>query len=277
MHTLRAPNGYLSVPYFERQVGNNCRVHALNALFNRNVIDERRLRELDAQFHAHYGDVMSASMYDHFDIVQADTRMLVSYILETRCKYVTHYIPIGGAKRELLLHDFGAFNHVEQLFDPTVAACLCFSRDHIWAVRKHGGEWYNLDSLFARPRRIAHVEDAFEGAQHGLILIYSRSYARTTLLPLYQRRTCAAVREANLTDDTVKAWVSTVKQRRELGALQPALCNFFRVYATVDPTPNATILGMYNTMCTAFSVSLPHTTQSVVIPLIQFVIQYTAS
>lgn len=261
-------------PYFERQVGNNCRVHAMNALFNRNVIDERRMRELDEQFHAHYGDTMSTSSFDHFDIIQADTLMLVSFILEMRCKYVTHYIPIGSAKRELFLQDFGPHDRIEQVFDPTIAACLCFSRDHIWAVRKHGGEWYNLDSLFARPRRIGSVHDAFDSGQHGLILIYSRAVAKQRLLPLYQRRTCAAVRAANLTRDTVKEWVKQVKSRRELGQLQPALCNFFRVYAAVEPEPDASILRMYTTMCTSFSVSLPATTEPVVLPLIEFVIRY---
>lgn len=250
-------------------------MHALNALFNRNVIDEQRLRELDAVFHARYGDVMPQAFAEHFDYVQSDTLMLVSFILEWRCKYVTHYIPIGSAKRERIQADFGAYETLEDVFDPAIAACLCFSRDHIWAVRKHGGEWYNLDSLFARPRRIARVEDAFDGGQHGLILIYSRTDARTRLLPLYQRRVCKAVRETNLTRDTVKQWLEQVRTQRELGGLQPALCNFFRVYAAARHPPDASILDMYNTMCTSFSVSLPDTAQPVVLPLIEFVIHYS--
>lgn len=273
MHAFRAPH-QISGPYFERQVGNNCRVHALNALFNRNVIDEHRLKELDTQFHAHYGDVMPAGTAEHFDYVQSDTLMLVSFILERRCKYVTHYVPIGYAKREHLAADFGQYDKLEDVFDPTIAACLCFSRDHIWAVRKHGGEWYNLDSLFARPRRISTVQDAFDGGQHGVILIYSRLEARTRLLPLYQRRVCKAVREVNLTRDTVKQWLQQVTTRRELGGLQPALCNFYRVYTAVSDTPDGSVVRMYNTMCASFSVSLPETAQPVVLPLVEFVINY---
>ena len=126
MHAFRAPHQSLG-PYFERQVGNNCRVHALNALFNRNVIDERRLREFDAQFHAQYGDVMPVAT-EQFDYVQSDTLMLVSYILEVRCRYVTHYVPIGHAKKEHFVSEFGSFDALEEVFDPSIAACLCFSR-----------------------------------------------------------------------------------------------------------------------------------------------------
>lgn len=247
-----------TAPYFERQRGDACRVHALNALFGRPVIDEARLREWAGAFDAHYGHHVT----DQFDCVQSDSLTLVSFILEQRCGYVTHYLPIVSP-RVCYLH----------LVDPAVPAIMMFNAAHIWTLRRWSegdGQWYNLDSLLGRPVRLSSSPPSPLPPQTGAILICTPAHGRRVLLPFYRAGVCRYVREHNLNSDTaVRAWGAQVQQARELGALETWLCNFLRVYCAVM-CANAKLKE--DTLALLRAPAPSDAVWSMVLPLLQFVV-----
>jgi hypothetical protein len=247
-------------PYSERQRGDACRVHALNALFGRAVIDEARLKEWAHEFDAHYGYHVT----DQFDCVQSDSLTLVSFILEQRCKYVTHYVPLHRSSPLPV--------QLKPLMDPRVPALLLFNANHIWCVRKWDegdGAWYNLDSLMGRPLRLMEVPAL--PAQTGAILIHTQAHALQVLLPQYQRDVCAYVRAHKLnTEQAVRQWLQAVK---ELGTLETAMCNFLRVYCSQQGA-NADVKVKYDQLLKALGPTLRENLWTVVLPLIQFIVRF---
>ena len=259
-----------SEPYFEAQRDGNCRAHSLNALFGRKVIEAARLTELSAIFDFEYGSKVT----EQFDCVQSDSLMLVSYILETRAPYVTHYVPIGCMSN--FLSETGA-RRLEEVIDPTVPALLCFTVDHIWAVRQHGGTWWNLDSMQFRPRRVPSPDYGFTASAHGVVLIYSREEASQRLLPLYQRRVCAYLRAQGLSSvNAIEKWAQGVQKSKELGELETALCCFFRVYGRTQKEDKEykENMRLFKILCIHYASALPDNVWSVVIPLTKFIVHF---
>lgn len=249
-------------PYSERQRGDACRVHALNALFGRPVIDEARLGEWAREFDAHYGYHVT----DQFDCVQSDSLTLVSFILETRCKYVTHYVPLHRPPSPLDL---------APLLDPHVPAVLLFNANHIWCVRRWDegdGQWYNLDSLMGRPQRL--FQPPLLPAQTGAILLFTPSHAHRVLLPKYQREVCTYVRTHALnTTDAVQQWASSAQSSRELGSLETSLCNFMRVYMTTR-SAEPEVVQKYRELLKQLGPSLRTSMWTLVLPLLTFAVRF---
>jgi hypothetical protein len=258
-------------PYHERQVGNNCRIHALNTLFGRPVIDVARLKEWSAIFDAQYGHQVT----EQFDYVQSDSLMLVSFILEARCNYVTHYVPLGTLDAALR-HDFGG-KQLGQVMDQRVPALLCFNPFHIWTVRRHRGQWYVIDSLLARPLQVNSPADGVRGSNNGVILIFTPTVAATTLLPLYQRRICGYLRKEKL-DSTaqVQSWAARVRQTKELGELETALCSFYRVLraAPVPVDNKEKLIECSNALTSKYVATVSKSVASIIIPLIEFAVHF---
>jgi hypothetical protein len=248
-------------PYFERQVAGNCRVHSLNALFGRSVITPQRLTELSGVFDAEYGHVVT----EQFDCVKSDSLMLVSYILERQTKYVTHYIPLGACAE--FLKEVGV-QDLTELFDPIVPAFMCFNAGHIWTVRKHKGEWWSLDSLQFRARRLMGPRDGFNPQIHGVLLVFTPSYAERVLLPLYQSRVCGYLRAHSLSSGSaISGWIAAVQRDKELGDLETALCSFFRVYRRAGEAPHTVI-------DTHYAQALSNV-REMIVPLVELVVHYT--
>ena len=247
--------------FHERQSGDLCRVHALNALFGRVVIDELRLKEWARKFDDHYGYHVT----DQFDCVQSDSLTLVSFILETQCKYVTHYVP------------FNSQAPIAALLDVHVPALLMFNAHHIWTLRRWeegDGHWYNLDSLMGRPLRLPHGPPVTCPPHTGAILILTRNAAKTTLLPLYQAQVCKQLRAQNLSSsDAVRTWAAQVQARRELGALETSLCNLFRVYSAMTDA-DTNIVHTYKVTLQSLAPSLTTIVWTQIVPLLQFVVKH---
>jgi hypothetical protein len=243
-------------PYSERQRGDACRVHALNALFGRPVIDEARLAHWATVFDAHYGHHVT----HQFDCVQSDSLTLLSFILEQRCRYVTHYLPLTSPR----------VSYVE-LMDPAVPALMLFNAGHIWTLRRWDegdGQWYNLDSLMGRPLRIPGPPSPLP-PHTGAILVCTQAHASKVLLSHYQAGVCRYVREHGLsTDEAVRQWCARVTKQRELGTLETWLCNFMRVYCADTDKADADVCKLYNEWLRA------HTPPDQVMPLLRFTVRF---
>jgi hypothetical protein len=263
-----------TAPYHERQVGDNCRIHALNTLFGRPVIDVPRLKEWSKVFDDQYGHQVT----DQFDYVQSDSLMLVSFILESRCKYVTHYIPLGTLDAALRT-DFGG-RQLEQVMDKRVPALLCFNPYHIWTVRRHGQQWYVIDSLLARPMQVRSARDGVRGSHNGVILIYTPACAASTLLPVYQRRICAYLRKEKLDSAAqVQAWATRVRLTKELGELETALCSFYRVLKAVPGggADKSRLVECAQALTCKYVSTVSTSVASIIMPLIEYAVHFIAT
>jgi hypothetical protein len=267
---------FSAAPYHERQVGNNCRIHALNTLFGRPVIDVPRLKEWSVLFDEQYGHQVT----EQFDYIQSDSLMLVSFILEARCHYVTHYIPLGTLDAALNT-DFKG-KPLDAIMDPYIPALLCFNPFHIWTVRRHQGRWYVIDSLLARPLMVQSPRDGVRGSNNGVILIFRPRLAASTLLPLYQRRICTYLRKERLNStEQLKAWVARVKKTKELGDLETALCCFYRVFRAapveVPPEQKQHLVDCSKALMSKYVVTVSTNVASIIVPLIEYAVHFIAA
>jgi hypothetical protein len=130
------------IPFFERQQGGLCRMHALNAYLaiarpdlGRPAYSEsefkKEIASFDAQQHSRFGTSISAT---DFDAVFSDQRGVIGYILGKHGIYVRH-VAIGTANCNT---------------DAAIAAGVFFvyNANHIWImIRRTDKLWSRVDSL----------------------------------------------------------------------------------------------------------------------------------
>lgn len=122
--------------YYERQSGNLCRKHSLNAFFGRNEIKtdlfNKLCDEYDRFMLIKYNIVVKSQNYD---VISSNHYNIVSYILE-KYGFTTIYIPINYN----ILKKQNIINKVEN-------DIFIFNDSHIWIAKKVNGKWYKIDSL----------------------------------------------------------------------------------------------------------------------------------
>ncbi|MCH9716341.1 MAG: Josephin domain-containing protein [Gammaproteobacteria bacterium] len=167
-------------PYFERQVGGNCRIHAINSLFAGPVLSAEKLKDYSDAFDNQYESPITFQ----FDGVQSDTLTLVSFVIEDMTDYRTLIVCPGRIQD--LLQECGESN-ISDLVQDDVPAVLLFNDHHIWTVRRHQNEWWNLDSLGGRPQKLGNL-NRLRRDKTGFIFIYEGLGIQRQLLPLLSRR-----------------------------------------------------------------------------------------
>jgi hypothetical protein len=216
-------------PYHERQVGGNCRLHALNTMLGAPVVGAAKLSEFHKAFDALHG----TSVPSDFDCVQSDTMMLISAVLEASTEYRTLYVPVGGLSN--VLREFGA-SRLQDVLDPDAPGFMVFTAGHIWTVRRDESksnvdEWWNMDSLSLNPSKLRDL-DALTSPTHrdrGYLLLFSPQGVAEQLMPLLRNRVCRCMRMLDLrsVDEFVAHTIGHPEQL--LGELEPALLSFARL------------------------------------------------
>ena len=128
--------------YWEKQQGNNCRIHSLNAFFGKQKITPEIFNYYCGEYDKLVQGLNSRDM-DGF----AECRSIVSYIIDTLTEKMCFLIPInlnGVSKKHREIWDF---NRLISYFGVSVSEYFEFNKDHIWANRYIDGEWYKIDSL----------------------------------------------------------------------------------------------------------------------------------
>ncbi len=173
------------LPYFERQVGGNCRIHAINSLFAGGILTAEKLKEYSVAFDNRYESAITFE----FDGVQSDTLTLVSYVIEDMTDYRTLMVSPGQLQSVL---DECNSTSIHALIQEEVPAVLVFNDHHIWTIRRHRNEWWNLDSMGGRPKKLgngaAQHLDRLRRQKIGFIFIYEGEGIQTKLIPLLSRR-----------------------------------------------------------------------------------------
>lgn len=128
--------------YRENQVSGNCRIHALNAFFQKNHITPESFAEYARQFDAYlkktYNTIVSSM---DFDLVNSDQNNIVCYILKKESElYSTKYFALNY--HLIYRGDVQKCMEMAEFF-------FVYNINHIWGVKKFQGKWYTLDSMAA--------------------------------------------------------------------------------------------------------------------------------
>ena len=177
--------------YWEPQTGSNCRVHALNALFQGPAVTPESLIKYTRDFDAFYNITVNSMGVgtDGYEAVQSDGRTLLSFVIETiDPRAVTYYVPINSVPAALTRFK------VQGIEDLSIPSCLVFSSEHVWCCRRDKADpatWWTLDSSNGL-RRVTRVLP--RSADRGAILVFSKPAAREHVLPLLKQELAAALK-----------------------------------------------------------------------------------
>ena len=124
--------------YCERQRGDLCRLHSINAYFGYKKIDEDEFFKYCSEYDEVIKGLKTIDM-DGF----AEGRCIISYILDTLDKQYVYLIPINsynGARNHI---DIDRYNKLIKL----VNGFFEFNKGHVWFNKKINGIWYKIDSI----------------------------------------------------------------------------------------------------------------------------------
>ena len=152
--------------YWEKQQGNNCRIHSLNAMFGRKVITE----DLFGTECDNYDKVIPGLVSRNMDGF-AECRNIVSYIVDKYTNQFSLLIPLNY--RNVSKSNRIEFNNYERyipFLGTNIQGYFEFNKDHIWYNRFYKGEWYKIDSLSG----ITKINKLRHFSENGYFLLFSK-------------------------------------------------------------------------------------------------------
>jgi hypothetical protein len=205
--------------YVERQVGDQCRRHALNALVQAPALDAAAFTQLAADWDA----LEPGAVGPQFESVHSDGRSFLSFAAERLLPLMSaQYVPLGAA--EALRQDVASTTG--QALEAHVHAYLEFNQGHVWAcAQDEAKQWWRLDSLAGTPTR---MPNPHLSAAHGYVLILPLQRAAELLIPVHAARlrraleahdTCGALSE----DIETSLFAYLHLMQRALGGVPSAL------------------------------------------------------
>jgi len=124
--------------YVERQTGDLCRLHSINAYFGYKKIDEEEFFKYCSEYDEVIKGLKTVSM-DGF----SEGRCIISYILDKLDKQYVYLIPINSYNGVRSHIDIERYNKLIKL----VNGFFEFNKGHVWFNKKMNGNWYKIDSI----------------------------------------------------------------------------------------------------------------------------------
>jgi hypothetical protein len=121
--------------YHERQRGNLCRMHVLNAYFGYAKFNEQLFQELCKKFDNYlisFGYNLNCSSLD-FDAIHSNQETIISFALKD-CPTYFIYKAINEQINKQYFNDFCDFVFI-------------FNQNHIFGLKKINNQWFKIDSL----------------------------------------------------------------------------------------------------------------------------------
>ena len=128
--------------YWERQKGDTCRIHSLNAMFGKPQISEDEFKKLCQEYDTIIWGLNSIQM-DGF----AECRSIVSYVVDKYTKKYTQLVPINVNGIHSKNREYWNYNRFVPKLGRTIKAYFEFNKGHIWFNKWINNEWYKIDSL----------------------------------------------------------------------------------------------------------------------------------
>ena len=130
--------------YWERQRGDNCRIHSLNAYFGENKISDEHFNKLCDEYDNLIFGLKSIEM-DGF----AECRSIISFIVDKYSNKYCQLVPInlrGVHNKNRNSWDYNRY--IKFIGEKKGINCYFeFNKDHVWFNKLVDGEWYKIDSL----------------------------------------------------------------------------------------------------------------------------------
>tara|TARA_B110000967_G_C18797331_1_gene516498 strand:- start:68 stop:808 length:741 start_codon:yes stop_codon:yes gene_type:complete len=124
--------------YWERQSGDLCRLHSINAYFGFKKLDQNSFFNYCSEYDELIKGLKTQGM-DGF----SEGRCIISYILDKLDSKYIFLIPINSYN--------GIRNHIDiDRYNKLIPKLLCyfeFNKGHVWINKKINGLWYKIDSI----------------------------------------------------------------------------------------------------------------------------------
>ena len=124
--------------YCERQRGDLCRLHSINAYFGYKKIDENEFFKYCSEYDEVIKGLKTVDM-DGF----SEGRCIISYILDKLNNKYMYLIPINSYTGSRNHIDIERYNKLIKL----VNGFFEFNKGHVWFNKKINGKWYKIDSI----------------------------------------------------------------------------------------------------------------------------------
>lgn len=155
----------ISSPYYERQRGGNCRIHAVNMAIGARATTREEFTEVLSPLFSQVYQVPDAMPFDY---VVSDGLTLAAFAAE-RKDDTLFALGMNHPTAETVYRQRSSRDVFRRL-EGVCKACLVYNADHVWAARPG---WL-LDSMRGRPRKIHGPMSSCFGRHHVTLLLDRR-------------------------------------------------------------------------------------------------------
>ena len=155
--------------YVERQVGNQCRRHALNAYFGGAVLQWNDLEKYSKDFEKFYNLPSTNKMKNDYDYFNSDGSSLLTYIGE-QILPERFFLVIPNGKITEWIESIGLS------LDNCDDSILVFHSDHVYCIKRQQGKWFILDSLSPTPYQVP-LQQILSDKRLGLVISFDKQVA----------------------------------------------------------------------------------------------------
>lgn len=125
--------------YYERQRGDLCRLHSLNAYFGYQKLTEKEFYDYCDEYDKIIEGLDSKKM-DGF----AEGRCIINYIIDVIENKYTLTIPLNTSKNS---REFIDIIRYKKLINRKIINYFEFNKNHVWLNKKKDNKWWKLDSI----------------------------------------------------------------------------------------------------------------------------------
>jgi len=127
--------------YFERQNGDNCRIHAINNCFGHTVINRTEFEK----YHKEFQSVYEVKLEDNYvNSGNWDRSNLLSYILSQKFGLTCFTL---GQYELPRFQKHGVIRGLGDLMDMDLKRFFVCDKNHVWCVRYFKDQWVCIDSM----------------------------------------------------------------------------------------------------------------------------------
>ena len=130
--------------FWERQEGNLCRKHSLNAYFGCTKISTSKFTDYCNQYNKYIFEKYNIKIdISSSDYVLSNDIGIIPYILKDFTKIYCFHLPINQINESLKIMNISSFDSICNTSDYMFA----YNHDHIWGLKKVNNSWKKIDSL----------------------------------------------------------------------------------------------------------------------------------
>lgn len=191
--------------YVEKQQGNMCRKHALNAFFGGAILQWGDVERHAENFEYFYNLPSTNNMKNDIDFFNSDGSSLLTWIADQiDPNYFYMVLPCG--KVDQWLEEL-KYDSVEDLIEETPNV-MVFNKDHVYSIKKKDHKWYVLDSLSPQPYAIPSLRQVSSERTNGMVVSLNRKTASQVAFNLEQNMQKFLNNFPNLHTETVSTFLN---------------------------------------------------------------------